>query len=64
MTEATHILKLAGHDEPREIDFELDWLATLSEAQRFELMLARSAEMLRMLERHGHREADTIVRRA
>jgi len=64
MAEATHILKLAGHDEGREIDFELDWHATLSEAQRFELMFTRSAEILRLLEQHGHREADTIVRRA
>jgi hypothetical protein len=64
MAETTHILKLAGHDELREIDFELDWLATLSESQRFALMFERSELMRRMLEQHGHREADTIVRRA
>jgi hypothetical protein len=64
MTETTHILRPAGHDEFEEIDFELDWLATLSEAQRFALMFERSKLMRRMLEQHGHREADTIVRRA
>jgi hypothetical protein len=63
MNETTHILKLAGHDELREIDYELDWLATLSEARRFKLMLEKSELMCRMLEQHGHREADTIVRR-
>jgi len=64
MTETTHILRQTEYDELEEIDFELDWLATLSEAARFELMWKRSDLMRRMLERHGHREADTIVRRA
>lgn len=60
----THILRLEDHDEAREIDFELDWLATLSQAQRFALMFAKSAEIRRMLEHHGHREPDSIVKRS
>ncbi len=63
MSRQTHILKLTKHDEQREIDFELDWLATLTVAERFELMFAKSREMRLMLEQHGHREPDTIIRR-
>jgi len=61
--EKTHILRLAEHDVGRELDFELDWLATLTEAQRFNLMFAKSAEILRLLEQNGHRESDTIIKR-
>ena len=57
------ILKVRGNDEEREIDFELDFLASLTVEQRFELMIERSEEMARALIRHGHREPSEIVKR-
>ena len=63
MKPETHILKLDHHDEDAEIEFELDWLMSLSVAERFDLMFAKSAEMTRMLEQHGHREPDSVVKR-
>ena len=63
MADNTHILKVTEPDEQREVDFELDWLATLTEAQRFELMLERSRLLQQMLVQHGHREAPAIIRR-
>lgn len=49
------ILKLAEHDEERELDFEIDWLRSLTTAQRFELMFRKSRELAATLDRHGHR---------
>lgn len=63
MKPQTHVLKLDRHDEDAEIEFELDWLMSLSVAERFDLMFAKTAEMKRMLEQHGHREPDSIVKR-
>jgi hypothetical protein len=63
MKSETHILKLDQNDEDAEIEFELDWLMSLSTVERFDLMFAKSAEMIRMLEQHGHREPDSVVKR-
>jgi len=59
----THILKMTGHDEQREIDFELAFLATLSVAERVRLALERSRLLVEMLERDGHPIVPGITRR-
>jgi hypothetical protein len=59
------LLKLseAEQDEERELEFELAFLKSLSVAQRFELMLARSRQMAEALRAHGHGEASSILKR-
>ena len=43
------ILKLDRHDEDREIEFELDYLTSLTTRQRFEMMFAKTRELHRLL---------------
>lgn len=50
-------------DEEVELDFELDYLASLTMAERFELMFRRSREIQEMLQRYGHRKPVEIVER-
>jgi hypothetical protein len=59
------ILKVAPdeQDEERELEFELDYLATLTTQQRFEMMFRRSRELKELLEQHGHRSPPEIVKR-
>ena len=59
----TFILWLDDHDEEKEIDFELSWLLSLTVRERFEMMFQKSRELKELLERSGHREPDTIVKR-
>lgn len=61
----TRILKVppTASDEDRELDFELDFFASLTAEQRFQLMFERSREMAEMLRVHGHAEAASILKR-
>jgi hypothetical protein len=59
------VLKLDRHDENKEIEFELDYLTSLTTRQRFEMMRAKTMEMRRLLGKtHGHRTATEIIKRA
>ena len=60
------VLKLDGHDEKREIKFELDYLASLTTRQRFEMMFEKTRQMraLRNRKRHGNRRTTEIIKRA
>jgi hypothetical protein len=49
------VLKLEETDESHEIEFELDYLRSLTTRQRFEMMLAKSREMALLLKRNGRR---------
>ena len=62
----TSILKVGPGDESKdaEIEFELAYLAGLTTAQRFEMLLRRSREMAEELVRRGHRDPARIVKRA
>jgi len=51
-------------DEERELEFELDYLATLTVEQRFEMMFRRSRQLQEMLEQHGHQRPFEIVKRS
>jgi len=47
-----------------ELDFEIAYQASLTTAQRFEIMFARSRLIAEQLLRHGHRKAAEVVKRA
>jgi len=58
------ILKLNTHDENREIEFELDYLASLTTRQRFQIMFAKTREMLNLLKKpNANRKATEIIKR-
>ena len=57
------ILKTDGHDEEKELDFELAYQATLTTQQRFELMFRKSREIAEALLKHGHRKPFEIIKR-
>jgi len=61
----TRILKVSPDEqsEERELAFELDFLASLSVEQRFQLMFQKSRVMAQLLNAHGHTEATSIVKR-
>jgi hypothetical protein len=57
------VLVLRRADEKREIDFELNYLTSLSLQARFALMLDKSRELKTNLEKNGHRTAPTVIKR-
>lgn len=58
------ILKLNEHDEDREIEFELDYLASLTTRQRFQIMFAKTREMLSLLKKpNANRKVTEIIKR-
>jgi hypothetical protein len=56
-------LVLAKPNPDREIEFELNYLSSLSPEERFSLMLAKSGELKTNLIRNGHRKASSIIKR-
>ncbi|MBN1972679.1 MAG: hypothetical protein JW787_03515 [Sedimentisphaerales bacterium] len=58
------ILKLDKHDEKKEIEFELKYLASLTTRQRFELMFEKT-QQLRSLnkKRYANRKTTQIIKR-
>ena len=57
------ILKLDRHDEDKEIEFELDYLTSLTTKQRFEMMFTKTREMLGLLKKDGHRTTTEVIKR-
>jgi len=57
------ILKLSQPDEEKELEFELDYLASLTFEERLEMMRQKSKEMLRQMVEHGHRRPFEIFKR-
>ena len=43
------ILKLDRHNEEKEIEFELDYLTSLTTGERFQMMFQKREEMLSLL---------------
>jgi hypothetical protein len=58
------ILKTRTHNKRAEIEFELDYPASLTTQQRFEMMLRKSREMASLRKRHGSRRTTQITKRA
>jgi hypothetical protein len=62
------ILKLDRYDESKEIEFELDYLASLTTGERFEMMFQKTEEMLNLLssatgKRNERRKTTEIIKR-
>ncbi len=57
------ILKLDKHNEKKEIEFELDYLTSLTTRQRFEMMFRKTKEMLSLLGRNERRKTTEIIKR-
>lgn len=57
------ILKLSKHNENKEIEFELDYLESLTIQERFQMMFQKTREMLNLLNRHGNRTTTRIIKR-
>ena len=58
------ILKLGKHDEDKEIAFELDYLASLTTGQRFQMMFRKREEMLGLLKKsNANRTTAKIIKR-
>ena len=57
------ILKLDDHDESREIEFELNYLKSLTIKERFTLMLKKSKGMKELMSNCGHRKSSEIIKR-
>ncbi len=60
---AMAILKTRTHNERAEIEFELNYLASLTTQQRFDMMLRKSREMASLRKRHGSRRTTQIIKR-
>lgn len=57
------VLKLRRHNEDKEIEFELDYLTSLTTGERFQLMFRKTREMLSLRKRNEHRKATEIIKR-
>jgi hypothetical protein len=58
------ILKLDRHDEDKEIEFELDYLTSLTTSQRFQMMFKKTREMLSLREKkNAHRAGTEVIKR-
>jgi hypothetical protein len=57
------ILKLRRHNEDKEIEFELDYLASLTTRQRFELIFRKTRELLSLSKRNARRKVTKIIKR-
>ncbi len=57
------ILKLDRHDEESEIEFELNYLSSLTIKQRFTMMFKKTNEMRSLLKNHGIRKNTQIIKR-
>ncbi len=61
--DAVKIYKSTVNDPDAELRFELEYLASLSVEERFDMMLRRSNEIKEMLIRNGHRRPVEIIKR-
>jgi hypothetical protein len=55
------ILKLDRHDEDKEIEFELDYLLSLTISERFQMMFTKTQEMLSLCKKTKLHQARTEV---
>ena len=63
MGKNTSILKLSADDEEKELEFELNYLASLTFEERLKMMREKSREMLKQMVEHGHRRSFEIIKR-
>jgi len=58
-----NILKISRNNEKNEIDFELEYLMSLTISQRFYMMFEKSRQMIKMLKNNGYRTVNKIIKR-
>jgi hypothetical protein len=63
MTKKPRVLKLSADDEEKELEFELDYLSSLTFEERLQMMREKSREMLKQMIDHGHRRSFEIIKR-
>jgi len=64
MKRSPSVLKLSQGDEAKELEFELDYLASLTFEERLQMMRQKSREMLRQMIEHGHRRSFEVIKRS
>ena len=64
MRRPTSILKLSEDDESKELEFELEYLRSLSFEERLAMMRKKSEEMMKRLVELGYRKPFEIVKRS
>jgi hypothetical protein len=57
------VLLLKKDNEKKEIEFELQYLLSLTVQERFQLMQRKSREMLALLEQNGHGKTAEVLKR-
>jgi hypothetical protein len=58
------VLKVDKYNEAKEIEFELDYLASLTTSQRFQMMFRKTKEMLSLRKkRNTRRKATEVIKR-
>jgi hypothetical protein len=57
------ILKVSDGNEKKELEFELNYLASLTFEDRLKMMREKSREMLKQMVEHGHRRPFEILKR-
>ena len=57
------VLKLTKSNQKKEIEFELDYLTSLTIQQRFDMMFEKSRQMASLLRRNGRRKTTEIIKR-
>lgn len=63
MGKNSSILKLPPSDEEKELEFELNYLASLTFEERLKMMREKSREMLKQMVEYGHRRSFEIIKR-
>lgn len=63
MSSKRHILKLSENDEEKEIEFELEYLRSLTMEERLEMVRRKSREMLKQMVDLGYRRPFEIIKR-
>ena len=59
----TFVLKLDEDKPDKELEFELNFLQSLTTEQRFQMMFKKTEEIRSLLKNHGYRKTSQIIKR-
>jgi len=57
------VLKLTRSNQKKEIEFELDYLTSLTIQQRFQMMFEKSRQMASLLRKGKRRKTTEVIKR-
>ena len=57
------ILKLSKSNPNKEIEFEINYLKSLTIKQRFQMMFKKTEEIRSLLKNHGNRKTTQVIKR-